>query len=329
MNISYVKKLQLKKYGKTLDLYRLSQLAWSLTRGVIVAGISFLIIYPTILKICVSIMSEQDLYDMTVTYIAKNPTLENFKTVWGTLKYPGTLFNTLMLSLLTSVLQVASCLFIGYGFARYKFRGRGLLFGMVIITMVVPPQTLMIPLFLHFRFFDIFGIVNLFTGLKGVNLLDSFWPFILMSSTGMGLKNGLYIYIIRQFYRGVPKELEEAAYVDGAGALKTFFSIMLPCGVPVMITTFLFSFVWQWTDSFYSSLFLQNMKVLANSLGSLTFDVGKYTVWKTGTEVIFSPAMKSLFINTGSLLVIAPLVILYLFAQKYFVESIERSGIVG
>ena len=322
-------KLKLKKHSNQVSLSLLARYGWSLVRGVIILGICFLIVYPTLVKISVSIMSESDLYDLTVRYIPKTPTYEHFIMVWEAMRYPSSFLNTIKLSTLTSVMQLISCTLIGYGFARFKFKGRGILFGMVIVTMIVPPQTIMIPLFLHFRFFDFLGIISFITGSKGVNLLDSYWPFALMSLTGMGLKNGLYIYIIRQFFRGMPKELEEAAYVDGSGLFRTFYEIMLPSAIPAMVTVFLFSFVWQWTDTFYSTLFLQRLRVLPSALSSVAFEIRQLVYWQTGIDTGLSPVISSLYINAASLLVIAPLVILYLFAQKYFVESIERSGIVG
>ncbi len=309
--------------------YSMARRSWSIVRGVIIAGICFLILYPTLVKLSVSFMPEQDIYDVTVRYVPKSPTFENYKTVYKAMKYPTAFLNTLKLCALTSIMQLISCTLIGYGFARFRFKGRGVLFALVILTMIVPPQTLMIPLFLHFRYFDVLGIISAITGQKGINLLESYWPFVLMSLTGMGLKNGLYIYIMRQFFRGMPKELEEAAYVDGAGMLRTFGQIMLPSAVPAMVTVFLFSFVWQWTDTFYSSLFLMRTDVLAKTAANVSNQIMKDLSADIGVDIYLSPAISSMYTNTGSLLVVLPLLILYLFAQKLFVESVERTGIVG
>lgn len=309
--------------------YSMARRSWSIVRGVIIAGICFLILYPTLVKLSVSFMPEQDIYDVTVRYVPKSPTLENYKTVLSAMRYNKAFWNTFKLSTLTSVMQLISCTVIGYGFARFRFKGRGVLFALVILTMIVPPQTLMIPLFLHFRYFDVLGIISAITGQKGINLLESYWPFVLMSLTGMGLKNGLYIYIMRQFFRGMPKELEEAAYVDGAGMLRTFGQIMLPSAVPAMVTVFLFSFVWQWTDTFYSSLFLMRTDVLAKTAANVSNQIMKDLSADIGVDIYLSPAISSMYTNTGSLLVVLPLLILYLFAQKLFVESVERTGIVG
>lgn len=312
-----------------LSAYRLSMLIWSIVRGVIIAGICFMIFYPTLLRLSVVFMHEHDLFDLTIRYIPRNFTLDNVLLVWRAMGMPDTLFNTFRLSLIVSMLQLISCTIVGYGFARFNFKGRGLLFSLVLITLVVPPQTIMIPLFLHFRFFDIFGLFSLLGGGSGINLLDSYWPFILMSSTGMGMRNGLYIYIMRQFFRGMPKELEEAAYVDGAGLFRTFVSIMLPSAKPAMITIFLFSFVWQWTDSFYSPLFLQGMRVFGNTLSGLPTTIAHLHYWEVGTLATMSPVVGSMYNNVGSLMVILPLIVIYLFAQKHFVQSVERAGIVG
>lgn len=308
--------------------YTLGRIGWSIVRGVIIAGICFLILYPTMVKFLVSIMPEKDLYDISVKYIAKNPTLENYKTVIDAMKYPTAFWNTFKISLATSIMQLVSCTIVGYGFARFKFKGRGLLFAFVIITLIVPPQTIMIPLYLHFKDFDILGLFKLILG-KPIRLLDSPYPFILMSATCMGLKNGLYIYIIRQFFRGMPKELEEAAYVDGAGLFRTFYKIMLPSAVPAMLTVFLFSFVWQWTDSFYASLFLSDLKVLSTALTGVAHAITLHLSNLYRTSIYLSPALSSMYMNTASLLVILPLLLVYIVAQRYFVESIERTGIVG
>lgn len=310
-------------------LYTMGRRSWSVVRGVIIAGICFLILYPTLVKLSLSFMPDKDIFDVTVRYVPKSPTLENYKTVLSAMRFGPSFWNTLKLSTMTSLMQLISCTLIGYGFARFKFWGRGFLFALVIITMIVPPQTLMLPLYLHFQSFDILGIISAITGKGGIRLLDSYWPFILMSLTGMGLKNGLYIYIMRQFFRGMPRELEEAAYVDGAGMLRTFAQIMLPSAVPAMVTVFLFSFVWQWTDTFYSNLFLMNTPVLAKTAANVSNQIAKDMVQVVGAEIYLAPAISSMYSNTASLLVILPLIVLYLFAQKRFVESIERSGIVG
>lgn len=320
------------KKGKRINLLtaeKLGYILWSIVRGVLVIGICFTILYPLIIKLSVSFMSEKDLYDTTVKYIPKHVTLSNYIMAWKGMDYPKTLLRSLILCLSTSILQLASCTLVSYGFARFKFPFKNLIFFLVIITLLVPPQTIMVPLFMKFRYFDIFGISSALTG-QTINLIDSFWPYILTSMTCTGLKSGLYIYMLRQHFRGMPKELEEAAYVDGSGLLRTFCTIMLPSAKSMLLTVFLISFVWQWTDTFYATLFFEKTKVLPTALSSLPANLwSQYSGTGLGQMNFISPGFYSMVSDTGSNLLILPLVIIFLFLQRYFIEGIERSGIVG
>jgi multiple sugar transport system permease protein len=267
-------------------------------------------------------MMERDLYDQTVKWIPRNPTLDNYKLVWKYMKYPEAFKNSLVLALTVSLLQLVSCTVVGYGFARFPFKGSKLLFGLVVFILIVPPQMIMIPLYLNFRYFDLFGLLP--NG--GVNLLGTYWPFILTSVTATGLRNGIFIYILRQFFRAMPRDLEDAAYVDGAGPLRTFVQIMLPGAVPAMVIVFLFAFVWQWNDFFLTNIFLGGKTMLPLTLDGLLFSASGYMV---GGNNMLTGQYASLVNNTGMLMFMAPLLILYAFMQRYFIESIQRTGLVG
>lgn len=204
---------------------------WKAVRTVMIVGFCFIILFPLFLRLSVAFRSKADIYDPTVLWIPRHFTLDNIKIAMEATQYFPALLNTFLISAGTTIVQLASCALAAYAFARLKFRGSGLLFGLVIFTIVVPPQTIMIPLYLTYRYFDLFGLIKLFTGKSSLNLIDTFWPFLISSATAMGLKNGLYIYIFRQFFRGIPKEIEESAFVDGAGVLRTFYRIMLPNAV--------------------------------------------------------------------------------------------------
>ncbi|MDQ6420016.1 carbohydrate ABC transporter permease [Paenibacillus sp. LHD-117] len=294
--------------------------SWIILRALLVIGFCFIILFPLFLRLSVAFRSKSDIYDPTVLWIPRHFTLDNLKLAVESTDYFSALLNTFLISGGTTLIQLISCALAAYAFARLKFRGSVLLFGLVIFTIVVPPQTYMIPLYLTYRYFDMFGLVGLFSKKDSFNLIDTFWPFLISSATAMGLKNGLYIFIFRQFFRGIPKEIEEAALVDGAGVFKTFYRIMIPNAIPAVITVLLFSFVWQWNDSYYVSLFLSKVKVLSTSL----MDMG---IAVTGVEP--DPVYQSMLLNTGVLLTTAPLIIMYLFVQRYFVESVERTGLVG
>ncbi len=308
--------------SKYISTAFLSNLIWAIFRYVLLIGIAYVILYPFIAKIAGSFMSRDDFIDVTVKLIPRHPTLATYKAIITENRYFEALWNTTVLSFLCAIVQMASTMVIGYGFAKFKFKGNSILFYCVIFTMVVPHQALRLALFQKFRYFDMYGIIDLLTG-KTLNLINTYWPMFLLSIGGLAFKNGLYIFMMRQFYRGVPDELEEAAYVDGSGVFKTFIRIIVPLSVPMLITIFLFAFSWQWTDEFYSTMFftrtstylMPNIVSVPSSLNATGFDA--------------STVYTSAIINTAALLIILPLLIIYCFCQRYLVQGIERSGIVG
>lgn len=305
----------------------LLQVLWTIFRLVFLIGISYIILYPFFTKISGSFMSTDDFVDVTVKMIPKYPTLDNYKFIAIENKYWEALFNSATLALLSAFIQTLITAFIGYGFAKFKFKGRNLLFGLVILTMIVPHKTLQLAMFMEFKYFDIYGIYEFFAGLFGakqtyIDLINTYFPLTILSLGGLAFKNGLYIFIFRQFYKGVPDELEEAAYVDGSGIFKTYFRIILPLTIPMMVTIFMFAFSWQWTDTYYTSLFFT-----ATGPHLLPAVV---TVPQSLTQAYAAaPLQESAILNTAGLMVIAPLFIIFLFAQKSLVQGIERSGIVG
>ena len=305
---------------RRLLLDKAGSIAWSLIRGVLILGISYVILLPLLTKISASFMEERDLFDQTVKWIPKHFTLDNYKTAFKHMKYPIAFLNSAAFAVGIALLQTLACATVGYGFARFRFKASGILFALVLFTIVVPPQMIFIPQYLNFRFFDIYGLIK--DG--GVNLIGTIWPFVAMSLTCTGLKNGLFVYIFRQVFKGMSKELEEAAYVDGASRFRTFYGVMLPGAIPSVVTVFLFAFVWQWNDDFLTTVFLPSATILPVTRSQLGYSVS----WGTGTEGATSQ-YASLIINTGSLLFILPLLILYTFMQRFLIESIERTGLVG
>jgi len=318
-----------------LSAYRLKNnivdVIYKLFRAILLFGLCFLILQPLLDKLSVSFMEQQDLFDATVISIPRTFSMSNYRVSLQLLNYWTTLLQTIFFLVISAVLQVSSCTLAAYGFARYKFPGKNILFMCVFLLIVVPPQTIMSSLYLNFQFFDIFGIIKLITG-KNINLLGTITGYLLLSITAMGLKSGLYIFLLRQYFRGVPKELEEAAYVDGCGKFYTFARIMLPDAMPMLTCCFLFSFVWQWTDTLYTTLFLRSYAMMPIALSKLTDAIYRYwsamnTVGTGGLQQNPPLAYIQAVVATGMLLCLAPLVLLYLFAQKTFVESLTQTGI--
>ncbi|MCQ2578419.1 MAG: carbohydrate ABC transporter permease [Treponema sp.] len=291
----------------------------SIFRAILLFGMCFLILQPILNKLSISFMAEKDLYDTTIIVLPKNFSTLSYKITATIMNYKTSLWNTIWVSTLVSVLQVSTCALVGYGFSRFDFPLKRFWFFCVILVIVIPPQTISTSLFLHFRFFNILGITTL-------NLRNTMTPYILMSLTCMGLKDGLYIFMIRQYFMGFPFELEEAAYVDGCGPFKTFVRIMVPGAKPILVSCFLFSFVWQWTDSFYTQLFLGKIKLLSVAVSSLADKFAQYMKEVYG-YVSVTTGYQNAINATGVMLAILPLIILYLFAQNLFVESLSSTGV--
>ncbi len=301
-----------------------------LFRFMLLLGICFVILFPFYTKIASSFMGRNDFVDVTVKLIPKRPTLDTYARVIEEQRYVEGLTNTAILSLVCAVLQTFTCSIIGYGFAKYKFKGSKLLFALVVFTMIVPHDTLKLSLFMKFKYFDLgigkAGLLSLL-GLGTIDMTTGFLPMILLSLGGLAFKNGLFIFMMRQFFSGVPDELEESAYIDGYGPFKTFFKIIIPISIPMMITVFLFSFAWQWTDDFYvSTLRITDSVHLLNNMVTINDGIPRSLSLNgfAGRELYMSAVY-----STEAILVMLPLVILYLFCQKYLVQGIERSGIVG
>ena len=233
-------------------------------------GIIFLILFPFIQKIATMFLSYEDLSDTTVQYIPKHFSLYTIITTIGIMDYWRTLLRTLILCVITAVLQTLSCTLTAYGLARFKFVGRGLVFGCVIMILLIPPQVVMASLYMNFAHVNPLGLVSLFGGGR-IDISNGILPFIILSATAVAFKNSLYIYILRQFFRGLPTEIEEAGMIDGSSHMGIFFRLMLPNAVPMMVTIILFAFSWQWTDNYYSQLFLghSDYTVITNALISL------------------------------------------------------------
>ncbi len=288
---------------------------------VLLVGISYVILFPFFAKISGSFMSREDFVDVTVKLIPKYPTLDTYKAIISENHYFQAVFNTFTLSALCALIQTFVCCVIGYGLAKFKFKGNKLIFFLVIFTMVVPHKTLQLSMFMKFRFFDVFGILELLTG-QALDLTNSYWPLALLSLGGLAFKNGLYIFMMRQFFSGVPDELEESAYIDGSGVFRTFLQIILPLSVPMMITIFLFAFSWQWTDNFYTNVFFtKTTTILMPNIIAIPSTLD--------TNYAAQNLYESAINNTCALLILAPLLVMYVFLQRYLIGGIERSGIVG
>ncbi len=300
------------------DAGKITEKIWSFFRFVILVGISFIIIYPVIYMISCAFREKNDMNNPAVIWIPENFTLDVIRDTVKAMDFGNALKNTIILNVGCSLVQVFSCAVTGYGFARFNFRGKKFLFRIVIMMILVPPQVISLPLYTQFMNF---GIKGLFT----VNLIDNMLTMYLPALTGNGIRSGLMILIFRQFFRGLPKELEDAACIDGCGVLRTFISVIVPNSIPAFLTVFLFSFVWYWNDHYMSTVFFTNTKTVALVLKNIDNELK--TFFNSATVEI-STREQIVWKEAGCLVSIAPVLLMYIFLQKHFTEGIEHSGIV-
>ncbi len=299
---------------------------------VFLTGICYVMLYPVLFILSGSFKSLNDVYDPTVIWLPKAFTLQPIQMALKILDYSASVVRTLKMMVPSVILEIICVLLTGYGFARFKFKERNILFGILIFSIIVPVQSYIIPLYVNFRNFDFFGIGSIFGLITGkkimTSLLDTNTLFYLQAITGTGIRSGLYIFIVRQFFRNIPFEIEEAAMIDGCGPLKTFTKVMIPNTIPLIATISVFSSVWYWNDYFLSSIFFKSkfpVSVNLTFLNSL-LSTSNLPGAITGQELFF---MKETILTAGCLVTILPLILFYIIAQRFFIEGIERSGIVG
>lgn len=292
-------------------------------RTVLLIGLSFIIVYPLIQSFIPSVTDYFVLGRPNSVWIPLKTSGMAYGVAITITNYWVSLGKSLLYSGILAVIQVVISAFVGYGFAKMKFKGSKILFGLVVLTIILPPQLMMLPQYLFFSSFKQFGD----TGLLGKTI-----TVYLLSFFGQGIKSGLFIYLFRQFFMGLPKELEEAAKVDGCSYNGIFFRIMLPNARPMLITIAVFSFVWNFGDMFYINQFANNAGLLPTSMiyGLTEQGVGRQFELLTG---IPRDSMNKLFMGSimGAMkvLFVFPLLLLYFIIQRKFVQSFERSGIVG
>ncbi len=312
-----------RKHYKYIFWRRIGSYVWPFFRFVIIFGLSFVIMYPILYMISTSLRPQAEMSDPSVMWIPKTIRFENFTEIWKAIEYPKTLWNTLVLNIVSSVLQVGTCALTGYGFARFKFKGKNFLFVIVLLQIIVPTQIILIPQYMQFRYFDIFGLFNALLG-DSIKLVDTNLAMYIPALFCNGIRAGLFIYLFRQFFRGLPKELEDAAYLDGCGPFKTFISVMVPNAASSFLTVFIFSIVWYWNDFYVSSMFFKDPNTISLKIDNVANIISMYLTGEVGRATDFVVWMEA-----GCLLAIAPIVIMYVFLQKYFTEGIERAGLAN
>lgn len=334
-NISEADRLRALKYTKVGG-----SVVYAIFRFLLLMSIGFIIIYPLLYMIVTTISAPTTFTNGTRVWIPTEFAIkDNFEKAFYALDYIDAFFNTIKYEVVSALLSVASCAVIGYGFARFNFKGKKILTGILFLTILMPDMLLLVPRSVNFTNIDflyighgIEALVNWIGSLFGADwsgfnitpdISDSLLTMWLPSILGIGLRSGVLIYIYIQFFTGLPRELEEAAWVDGAGPFKTFLRIAVPSSSVVFITVSVFSLIWHWNDSLLAGIYLQTDSTLAVTLGDIDNFLNAIYTLASGTPQYASAIM------AACLLFITPMLIFYMIVQRGFVESIDRVGITG
>ncbi len=303
--------------------------AYGVFRILLLLAISFVIIYPLFYMISTSLRSRDSFLNSVRVWIPeKIDPLTNFKAAAEVLNFGPALRSTLTLEMVSALLEIVSCAIAAYGFARFKFPLKRLCMGLLFLTILIPDTMIIIPRVVNHSQLDFLGILGLVNRLTGtdlrVSILDTPWAFYLPSLFAAGLRSGILIYIYIQFFKSLPAELEEAAWIDGAGPIRTFLRIAVPSSGVVILTVSVFSIIWHWNDYFLSSMYMTENYPLAVWLMMMPKNLPGH-----GYNLVPSQPESTSVLMAGCLLFIIPVLIIYIIVQRWFIESIDRVGITG
>ena len=304
----------------------LTSFGYNIFRYLLLLGVSYVAIFPIIKMVSAALTTAEDYYAGASEYIPPVPTFQNFVNVQSYFHFVDCIKVTLIVTISCTLVSVFICSLAGYGLGRYKFKGSNVVYAAVLFTIIMPIQTAQIPLTYYYRWFDFFSIgklVGLFTGTDlTVNLLPNLGRLLVPALFGVGLKAGIFIFLFRQFFAGMPKDLEEAAKLDGCSPFKIYWKVMIPNIIPVLVTVLLLSVIYYWNDTLVTGM--SNLK-----MGStLMLEVEKLITLRQGSDEISAMTMQVEYYSILFLSVL-PLVVAFIFGQKFFVECMDRSGSKG
>jgi ABC-type sugar transport system, permease component len=279
-------------------------------------SLSFIFLYPFITMIAKSLMTDDDLYNMTVKWLPSEVTWTNYAIAFRRMRFRAYVWNNVIVGFSATAGHAISCALTGYAFARYKFKLKGPLFVLVILMMIVPVQVIIFPLYRQY---------------SNWKVLNTFVPLIAPCFFGFGLNGGFFIFLFRQFFSGLPYEMEEAARVDGCGPIRTYLRIMLPMAQAPMLVCFLLSLVWHWNDYFEPTVYITNpdLRMLPSILPTLYALLGQENFTMIQVSEMEGVMFNNAMLMAATFLCIIPIMIIYLILQRRFMEGVERSGLTG
>ena len=276
---------------------------------------SFAFLYPFIYLLLKSLQSPDDVLNPTVGLIPTSLYFDNFVKAFKTLGFFKALGQSAYLAIIPTILQVVSTSFVGYGLAKFKFKGKKIVFGFIIASFIIPPQILMIPTYVTY---------------SRLNLLGSVLTFALPAMFAQGLKNAIFILLFYEFFIMLPKELDEAAMLDGASRFKIFYKVAIPLSVTIFIVAFIFSFVWYWNETYLTSLYIRDASTLPMQLSRFAESYKSvYQSASSGGAGGYTDKLNDAIYMAGTLISILPLLLMYFVLQKWFVKGIDKTGLGG
>lgn len=284
---------------------------------VLLIAVGFVYLYPILKMFSRGMMDPFDSSNPLVNWIPTKLTVSNFTRAFSVLGGWKTLFNTVGVMLLIALAQTMSSAIIAYGFSKFNFPAKKILFLLMVACFMLPSEVTFLPNYVLFRNYGI---------------LHTIFTFLIPDLLGQGIRHSLFILIFYQFYNMSPKSLDEAAFIDGAGIFKTFWKINLRMATPAIVVVFVFSFVWNWNETNLSgSYFGDSITTLPLALENFKMRFQQmYPSNNQGTSISNMDSLLSEGIQAaGTLISITPLIILYLFIERKLIESIDRSGITG
>jgi len=270
---------------------------------------AFIFLLPFITILTKSPKTMQDILNPVIVWLPAHVRLENFADAFHILNYGRTFFNSLFFSAIPTFLQIFTCALCGYALGKYRFFGNKLIYLLVLLTIFIPPQTVVISRYVMYSWFS---------------FINTPWPLLLPELFGHGLRGGLFVLIYSQFFKTMPKSLDESARIDGAKPLRIFFSIAMPLAKPAIVLVTIFSFVWHWNDSYSSSMFMMNSAAMPAIVKFESLFDPRMASFQGGNPMFSNDAIKM----ACALLIVLPLIIMYMIVQRQFTESIERTGLV-
>ncbi|MBR4972887.1 MAG: carbohydrate ABC transporter permease [Clostridia bacterium] len=307
---------------------QVSSLGINIFRYIMLTVIGYIVIYPLFYMISGSIKPIKALLDVRFIWVPRHITFDYFETAFEYLDFLPSLGRTLSLQIVSAFIEVFICAAVAYGFSRFDFKGKKIATAFLMLSLMVPLPMYSLSLSVNYRQLDFLGILGLIDNLTGLdlrlNVFDTDWVYWLPSIFGVGIRSGMLIYIYMQFFKGLPSELEDAAYVDGAGPIRTFLQIALPSSSVVIVTVIVLAVVWHWNESYLASLcFTNGTRPLSVMISQIEVPLHQDGLW-LGTQPIANT-----IVFASCLLFIAIPLVLYLILQRKFVKSIDRVGITG